>query len=143
MPECLFDSFAKPQSTVFDRLKAGLLCLLILVAATPKLHAQSQCATPYETNCVVTIGPVGCGNGGVIPCWIKYDLTVTDDTPNAVIHYDVALGPYPIDHGYMASGEHIIETETFGEEGFGLTMNGTTYATATGYAQSNTISLSF
>jgi hypothetical protein len=131
-------------ASVLDKIKASILCLLMIFASTPNLHAQQQCPDPYETNCVVTLGPISCGNGGVLPCWIKYDLTVTDTNPNAKIYYSVFLGPYEkIWQAWVSPGQHIVYTESWNEQGFGLTMNGYMWATASGYSQSNQVTLSF
>lgn len=113
-----------------EKVKAGILCLLMVLVTAPDLHALTKCADPYETNCVVTMGPLACGNGGSLPCWIKYDLTVNDSTPGAQIHYMAFEGPYEIDAGYVSSGQHIIETVSYSNGGYGLSMNGYMYATA-------------
>jgi hypothetical protein len=133
--------------STIDKVKACMLCALMILASTPNLHAESQCDTPYETNCVVTVGPNNCGNLGLFPCWIKYDVTVADATPGAEIYYVVDEGPYQIDSGFTSSGGHIIETldynpTEFGPSGYGE-LSGSMYATATGYTQSNQASLSF
>ncbi|MGA8668820.1 MAG: hypothetical protein WB679_03045 [Terracidiphilus sp.] len=133
--------------SILEKAKAGMLCLLMIFASAPNLHAQTQCSTPYETNCVVTVGPNNCGNLGLFPCWIKYDVTLADDTPGAQIHYVVFEGPYEIDFGWVATGQHVVETINydplrFGSAGFGE-MNGYMYATASGYTQSNQASISF
>jgi hypothetical protein len=120
-----------------EKIKAWLLCTAMILAGAPNLHAHAQCSDPYETNCVVTIGPM-CG---MIPCWVKYDLTVNDDTPNAQINYTVIENGYVIDMGTVSSGGHIVEV--IQEEIPAPAIWGSMYATASGYSQSNTVSLSF
>jgi len=77
------------KSTRFSALnqyKAALMCLLILIAGAPNLHAQAPPA-PYETNCQSN------GHGG----WI---VTVDDSDASSTISYTVYSGGV-----YCQSGE--------------------------------------
>ena len=137
-------------SSPSEGFKAWLLCALILLAGVPNLHAQTQCADPQETNCTVTIGPVGCGNMGMLPCTITYDASVQDSTPNATIHYTVYcngihLISYDLStHGDIVIVENCCDTEPYPPSNcFGGSLTGNMYATAPGYSQSNTVGLSF
>jgi hypothetical protein len=140
---------------IFEKFKAGLLCGLMLLATTPSLHALTQCATPQETNCTVTVGSPACGNLGVFPCWIHYDAAVQDSTPGATIYYTVYCdGSYLISGSFSTHGDIIIQ-ENYGDgqmyppepyppdNCYGGSLTGTMYATAPGYSQSNPVGLSF
>jgi hypothetical protein len=135
----------------FEKFKAFLLCALTLLASTPNLHAQTQCADPQETNCTVNVGPIGCGGMGVYPCWIHYDAAVQDSTPNATIYYTVYCnGTVMINGSFLTHGDIIIQ-ENYGygtnpyppSNCYGGSLTGSMYAVAPGYSQSNTIGLSF
>lgn len=125
-------------------IKAGLLCMLMIFVSTPNLHAQTQCATPYESNCVVTMGGGGCGNGGVYPCSITYVVTVNDTTSNALIHYQVFCDGNNFSSGQLYNGGQFTVSSTYPSGGcYGGSLTGNMYATASGYTQSNTGYLSF
>ncbi len=124
----------------FEKFKAGLLCVLMLLASKPNLHAQQQCDTPYETNCVVTNCNFYSG--------CTYTLTVNDDTPNATIHYTVFENGYVVAEGTVAPGGQIqVGGRANCYQGGACypagDMTGTMYATAPGYSQSGSNGLSF
>jgi hypothetical protein len=121
--------------SLVDKMKAGILCCLMLLACTPSIRAQSQCDTPYETNCVVT----GCG----YPGGCTYTLTLNDDTPGATIHYTVN----GVTSGTLSSGQSFtVSQSAYCDNGScygGFEFVGSMYATAPGYTQSNSTGLSF
>jgi hypothetical protein len=134
------------KSPGFKSIKAGLLSILMVFATTPIANAQQQTATPYESNCVVTVGQPGCGFGGVYPCTITYVLTASDSTPGAMITYqvDCSWTGYLIG-GETLSGGTITIVEGYGQQStcYGGYLSGTMWATADGYSQSDTASLNF
>jgi len=64
--------------SVLSQYKAALMCLLILIAGAPDLHAQAPPA-PYETNCQPLGGQPPTG----------FQVTVDDSDQNATINYTV------------------------------------------------------
>jgi len=118
-----------------DKIKAGILCCLMLLACTPYIHAQTKCSTPYETNCVVT----NCG----YPAGCTYTLTLNDNTPGATIHYTVNGST----SGTLSSGQSFtISQSAYCDNGScygGFEFVGSMYATAPGYTQSDSTGLSF
>jgi hypothetical protein len=125
-----------------DKLKVWLLSCLMLLACTPNLHASSQCATPLETNCVVG----GCS----YPSGCTYTITLTDSTPGATIHWSASeSGVGPVGQGTITSGQSFTVSASaycpVGAPGCypAGSMYGNAYATAPGYTQSQTMSLSF
>lgn len=66
------------------------MCLLILIAGAPNLHAQ-QTPAPYETNCQSD------GQGG-------WTVTVDDSDANSTIYYTVYSGGSYCQSGYVYPG---------------------------------------
>jgi len=130
--------------SILEKIKASLLCILMILASTPNLYAATQASDPYETNCVFTMGQNNCGNLYSYPCWFEYVVTVNDDTPGASIYYQIYLGGEPYQSGYTYSGGQITIYENYYSVPFpyyGASLTGTMYATAPGYSQSNTVGI--
>jgi hypothetical protein len=97
--------------------------------ATVDYGPQSQTTTPYESN--VEVVPNGQIN--------EYFVTLQDDTPGATIHYQVTICGIPYSWATTSPGSQI-EFDVL------CTCNppsGQMYATAQGYIQSETTSMSF
>ena len=88
-------------------------------------------ATPNESNVTVTLN-------GTPPTSINYSVTLQDATPGATIHYEVTICNSP-SVGAAASGTQV----EFYNPCPSISPSGTMYATAPGYLQSATTSLSF
>lgn len=120
--------------------------LLTGVVPTPAIaltvHTSlPQCATPVETNCVVTLH-------GAPPSSITYVITIKDSTPGAIIHFTV------YDYGNVSYSGSGAATLTITDNDSNLCSNplvgcnigaltGKMYATAPGYTQSSTTGMSF
>jgi len=89
-------------------------------------------ATPYESNVTVNLN-------GMPPTSIDYLITFQDATPGATIHYQVTICNSP--YGWATTGPG--STVDFYNPCPSITPYGTMYATAPGYLQSSSISMSF
>lgn len=131
---------------IFETFKAGLLCVLMLLASAPSLHAETQCATPQETNCNVNLSDWGCGSMDQFPCYITYTLTLNDATPGAVINYQIFCDGNYYGSGQVYSGGQIVWQESYYNTEatcYNGSLTGNMTATAPGYSQSAEGYLSF
>ncbi len=91
-----------------------------------------QAATPYESNVNVTLN-------GIPPTSINYAITFQDATPGSTIHYQVTICNSPYGWSTTTPGSIV----NFYNPCPSTTPYGTMYATAPGYLQSSSISMSF
>lgn len=89
-------------------------------------------ATPYESNVTVNLH-------GMPPTSIDYLITFQDSTPGATIHYQVTICNVPYGWSTTTPGSQV----DFYSSCPSITPYGTMYATAPGYLQSSSTSMSF
>lgn len=95
-------------------------------------YGPQQAATPNESNVTVTLN-------GTPPTAINYWVTFQDATPGATIHYQVTICNSPYAWATVTPGSQV----DFYNPCPSVNPYGSMYATAPGYSQSSSTSLSF
>jgi hypothetical protein len=122
-----------------------------VVTGTPP--EASQTLPPSETETSVNVSYTGCGDGGVMPCTVTYNLAFGDLTPGATIYYTIfctgglstpGTGLRYLTSGQAWPGQQLALVQSYPSGNcYGGYLSGTMYATALGYTQSITESMSF
>ncbi len=93
-------------------------------------YGQPQTAEPSESNFVITLN-------GTPPSSISYSFVLNDSTPGATIHYQLTICNSPYAYETVSPGTEIYVTNSCPD----TQPYGTMYATAPGYSQSVSTSL--